>query len=54
MHNRSELAANQFLAAQQKRYNKKLDRKNTVSGLAWFILVFGLIGYFLSIAFFAG
>jgi hypothetical protein len=52
--NRSELIANQFLSGQQKRYNNRLERKNTVSGLAWFILVFGLVGYFLSVAFFAG
>lgn len=53
MHNRSELAANQFLAGQQKRYNKRLDRKNTPSNLALFVLVFGAIGYLLVISFFA-
>ena len=53
MQNRSELTANEFLSGQQKRYNKRLDRKNTPSNLAVFVLVFGAIGFLLTIAFFA-
>lgn len=52
MYNRSEFTANQFLSGQQKRYNKRLDRKNTPSNLAVFVLVFGAIGFMLSIAYF--
>ena len=52
MHNRSELAANQFLSGQQKHYNKRLDRKNTTSKLALFVLVFGAIGCTLAVSFF--
>lgn len=53
MQNRSEFTANQFLSGQQKRYNKKLERKNTISNLALFVLVFGAIAYLLVISFFA-
>lgn len=53
MHNRSEFQAHQFLSGQQKRYNKKIERKNTPSNLALFVLVFGAIAYLLSIAYFA-
>lgn len=52
MHNRSESVANQFLSGQQKRYNKQLDRKNTISGLAVFVLVFGAIGFLFTVAYF--
>lgn len=52
MQNRSESAANQFLAGQQKRYNKHLDRKNTVSNFSIFVLVFGAIGFMLVVSFF--
>lgn len=52
MQNRSESAANQFLAGQQKHYNKRLDRKNTVSNFSIFVLVFGAIGFMFTLAFF--
>ena len=53
MQNRSEFTANQFLSGQQMRYNKRLDRKNTPSNLALFVLIFGAIGFLLAISFFA-
>ena len=52
MHNRSESTANQFLAGHQQRYNKRLDRKNTVSNFNIFVLVFGAIGFMFVVSFF--
>ena len=52
MQNRSESAANQFLAGQQQRYNKRLDRKNTVSNFNSFVLVFGAVIFLFALSFF--
>lgn len=52
MQNRSEFQANQFLSGQQKRYNNHLERKNTISSFSLFVLVFGAIGFMLTVSFF--
>jgi hypothetical protein len=54
MYNRSEFQANQFLAQTVKRHNFKVSKnETTISTAAWFVLIFGAIGFLLSIAYFA-
>jgi hypothetical protein len=55
MVNRSEYVASQQLQNTIKRHNFKVSKNEaSISGLAWFVLIFGAIGYLLTIAFFAG
>jgi hypothetical protein len=55
MHNRSEFTASQQLQSTIKRHNFKVSKNETKqSTVAWFVLIFGAVGYLLSIAYFAG
>jgi hypothetical protein len=52
--NRSEYTANQFLAQTVKRQNYLVQREQTsISVAAVFVLVFGAVGFMLSVAYFA-
>ena len=54
MHNRSEFQANQFLAQTVKRHNFKVSKnESTISTIAWFVLIFGTVGFMMSIAYFS-
>jgi hypothetical protein len=55
MHNRSEFTASQQLQATIKRHNSKVSKnETTISTAAWFVLIFGAIGFMLSVAYFSG
>jgi hypothetical protein len=54
MQNRSEFTASQQLQATIKRHNFKVSKNESKpSTVAWFVLIFGAIGYLLTIAYFA-
>jgi hypothetical protein len=54
MHNRSEFTASQQLQATIKHHNFKVSKNETKPSIvAWFILIFGAVGYLLSLAYFA-
>jgi hypothetical protein len=50
--NNSQITAKKILTQYIKQYNAKFDNENTVSNIALFIGVFGVIGFMLSMAFF--
>jgi hypothetical protein len=55
MYNRSEFTTSQQLQATIKRHNFKVSKNESKpSTAAWFVLIFGAVGYLLSIAYFAG
>lgn len=53
MYNRSEYKANmQLVNTSTFSRGVSAKRKSEVSGLAWFVLIFGAIGFMLTVAYF--